>query len=44
MDDKEYEEVFHKDDRNSHINGSSKKRSNVKEVRRRMEKMEKRQG
>lgn len=30
MDDKEYEEVFHKDDRNLRAFGKSNKRNNVK--------------
>lgn len=42
MDDKEYEEVFHKDDRNQRAYGNTKKRTNVKEVQRRMQQMEKR--
>jgi hypothetical protein len=39
MEDKDYEEVFHKDDRNPRANGTSKKRNNVKEVQRRMQQM-----
>jgi hypothetical protein len=42
MDEKEYEEIFHKDDRNIRALGYSNKRNNVKEIKRRMEKMEKR--
>lgn len=44
MDDKDYEEVFHKDDRNLRAYGTSKKRNNLKEVQRRMAQMEKRNG
>jgi hypothetical protein len=44
MEDKDYEEVFHKDDRNPRAFGTSKKRNNVKEVQRRMVQMEKRNG
>ena len=44
MDEKDYEEVFHKDDRNQRAYGGSKKRNNVKEVQRRMQQMEKRNG
>lgn len=32
MQDKEYEEVFHKDDRNKRGNPNAKLRTNVKEV------------
>ena len=44
MEEKDYEQVFHKDDRNPRAYGTTKKRNNVKEVQRRMAQMEKRNG
>lgn len=40
--DKEYDQVFHKDDRNQRGGPNTKKRTNVKEVRKRLEQIEKR--
>lgn len=44
MDEKEYEEIFHKDDRNQRGGPNAKKRTNVKEVMRRLQQIEKRKG
>ncbi len=42
MDEREYEEVFHKDNRNMKGTVNAKKRTNVKEVARRLAQIEKR--
>lgn len=44
MDDKEYYEVFRKDDRNKRGNGNSKNRTNVKQTLKRQAQIEKRNG
>ena len=43
-EDKDYDDVFHRDDRNTKASGLGKKRTNVREVRKRITQMEKRQG
>lgn len=43
-DEKDYEDMFHRDDRNKRGTGLAKKRTNVREVRKRITQMEKREG
>lgn len=41
-EDKEYDEVFYRDDRNRQGGPKAKKRTNIREVRRRMDQIQKR--
>ena len=43
-DEKEYDDVFHRDDRNKRGTVQSKKRTNIRQVRKRMQQIEKREG